>query len=447
MVSSQIKQQFRRLLLSRFLTHSGDQAWDFAVPLTLAVLFSENLGTIAFYYLVVRAAHMVLITKVSTLIDRWSRLTTVRWGIATQTLGVLVSTVAIYALSAQGDSALTPNLQSFLIFGVLLAAGVIASLGATVMDIAVVQDWVPIVAPSEHLAVLNSQFKRVDLATELGAPVVAGFILTGFSASLPLLGFYIVGAWNLVSFVPEFALLKKIYRSESRLADERSRALKIQKEGLIQRLKTGWSDFIAQPVALPMLAYAMLWVTILSPHGVILGAWLKAQWGLSEAAIGIFRGLGAVFGLAATVVFPRVLSKTGLVRTSRNFIVFEAICLVATGIFFNLGAPYFLFFAGFLLLSRIGLYGFSLGETEIRQRMVEPEVRGKVNGTASALTSLATLLVYGAGALFSGPESFSILIYGSVFFVALGAMTFWWWSISSLHIGGNGAKRTLQSLK
>jgi iron-regulated transporter 1 len=371
---------------------------------------------------------MVLITKVSTLIDGWSRLTTVRWGIVSQTLGVVVSTVAIYALSLQGDSALTLNLQSLLVFSVLLAAGVIASLGATVMDIAVVQDWLPIVAPSDHLAVLNSQFKRVDLATELGAPVLAGLILARSSPSLPLLGFYIVGAWNLVSFIPEFALLKKIYRSEGKLSDERTRTLKIQGEGLFQRLKMVWSDFIAQPVALPMLAYAMLWVTILSPHGVILGAYLKAQWGLSETAIGIFRGLGAVFGLAATVVFPRVISKLGLVRASRHFIVFEAACLVAAGIFFSLGAQYFLFFAAFLLLSRIGLYGFSLGEIEIRQRMVEPEVKGKVNGTASALTSLATLFVYGAGALLSGPESFSILIYGSILFVALGAVTFWWWS-------------------
>jgi len=430
MSSPALKQQSRRLLLSRFLTHCGDQAWDFTIPLTLAVLFAAHLGVVAFYYLIVRAAHMFLITRVSSLLDRWSRLTIVRWGIFSQTMGVVASTVAFFGLSLQGDYAFPPSFTSFLLFGVLLVAGVVSSLGATVMDIAVVQDWLPILASKERLADLNSKFKGVDLATELGAPVLAGLLLAHSSPANPLWGFYVVAAWNLLSFIPELALLKIIYHSESRLSEDRLGISQIQKEGLTQRLKSGWRDFIAQPAALPMLAYAMLWVTILSPHGVILGAWLKTEWGLSETLIGIFRGLGALFGMAATAVFPRFLAKFGLVKVAKYFIFFEAICLILVAIFFRLGPQYFLYFAGFLLLSRIGLYGYSLGETEIRQRMVEPSKKGKVNGTASALTSLASLLVYGAGALCSGPESFSILVYGSTLFIVLGAATFWWWAVS-----------------
>ena len=34
----------RRLLVARTLTHAGDQAWDFAVPLALAAAFPGRLG-------------------------------------------------------------------------------------------------------------------------------------------------------------------------------------------------------------------------------------------------------------------------------------------------------------------------------------------------------------------------------------------------------------------
>ena len=40
-----------KILLSRFLTRSGDQAWDFAVPLVLLTLFpsSQRIASIYFF--------------------------------------------------------------------------------------------------------------------------------------------------------------------------------------------------------------------------------------------------------------------------------------------------------------------------------------------------------------------------------------------------------------
>ena len=47
-----------KTLLGRLLTRSGDQAWDFVVPLVLLKLLPGELRVAAIYYLLVRLAHV-----------------------------------------------------------------------------------------------------------------------------------------------------------------------------------------------------------------------------------------------------------------------------------------------------------------------------------------------------------------------------------------------------
>lgn len=87
-------------------------------------------------------------------------------------------------------------------------------------------------------------------------------------------------------------------------------------------------------------------------------------------------------------------------------------------------------FAALILMSRIGLYGFSLGETEIRQILIPAESKGRVNGFAQSLTSLATIGVYAAGTGVVNGRGFNVLVFASIGFVVLGAALFFWWSIT-----------------
>jgi len=429
------------IIWSRLLTHSGDQAWDFAVPLALVAIFPAEIDLVALYYLVVRFTHMILVTRVCSAMDRMNRLAAIRVGIAAQTVGVSLAVAAIHALAAteraEGLSApfvLVPYLLT-------IVGGLIGSLGATMMEIAVSQDWLPIVIPPADLARVNGRVKQVDLGTELGAPVVAGLLLAVRPDALPLLGLYVIAAWNLVSFLPEYLLLRGVYRAEAALSERPPVVSVARRSTIFENLTAGWRDFFRQPAALAMVSYALLWLTVISPHGVLLAAWLKGEWGLPEAAIGAFRGLGAVFGLLATLAFPWALKHLSLVAATRAFVLWEALCLVGAGVAFYLGRDFALLFAGLVLLSRMGLYGFSLGETEIRQRTIPRAVRGRVNGFASALTSLATLGVYGAGTLLNEPPDFAILIYGSIGCVLLGTGLFTMWSLA------RGAQEVSNALK
>lgn len=86
-------------------------------------------------------------------------------------------------------------------------------------------------------------------------------------------------------------------------------------------------------------------------------------------------------------------------------------------------------FLFFILLSRIGLYGFSLGEMEIRQKLIPVGQRGAANGVAHAMTSLATIGLFVAGAFLPKVEDFSILVYASGFFVFLAFALYFYWFI------------------
>jgi iron-regulated transporter 1 len=234
--------------------------------------------------------------------------------------------------------------------------------------------------------------------------------------------------WNVLSFIPELGLLKSVFRSRPELLLQKFSAPEQSKKSISEKLTGGWVAFFREPVALAVLAYAFLWLSVLSPHGVLLAGFLKDGWRMPEWMIGGFRGAGAFFGLLATVLFPWAVNRWGLLKASRNFIYFQALILIAALIFFFLpGLLGQVSFLALILLSRIGLYGFSLGEMEIRQIGIRSEVRGQVNGFASALTGLATLILYGVGTLLSETADFRYMVVMSVGFVVLGAINYGIW--------------------
>jgi solute carrier family 40 (iron-regulated transporter), member 1 len=416
-----------RLLLGRLLTRSGDQAWDFAVPIVLLKLFPDQLRIAALYFFLAKLLNVLLLPRMASLIDRLNRLTAARIGVVLQLIGVLLGTAAIITLSVFTEGEwYGGSVIPITTFAVLVVGGVLSSLGSGFMDIAIANDLVPSSLKAEDLSKFNSRLRQTDLFTEVTSPVIAGLLLL---LDHPLLlGFYVVALWNVVSFFPELGLIRSVLKDRPELLQKTASAPEQTKRSLLQKLTAGWHSFFKEPVALAAIAYAFLWLSVLSPHGVLLAGYLKDGWHLPEWAIGTFRGAGAVFGLLATIIFPWAERRWGLLNASRNFIVYQtATLMVALGFFLSGGVTGQIGFLVFILLSRIGLYGFSLGEMQIRQVGISPNVRGEVNGFASALTGIATLGLYGAGTLLPSTEDFNVLIVGSVGMVAFGCLTYIVW--------------------
>jgi len=307
-------------------------------------------------------------------------------------------------------------------------SGIMSQLGSTFMDISIANDLVPSSFKGDELARFNSRLRQVDLFTEVAAPVIAGTLLLFTSAHWPLLGFSLVALWNVVSFLPEYGLLRSIFNERPDLKDKPLKIEDIKKQSILSQVRSGWSSFFKEPVAMVVLAYSLLWLSVLSPHGVLLTAFLKDGWQLSELTIGIFRGAGALFGLLATLLFPLALRKMSTEKASLLFLAFQVLALSGGYILFlrtdDFGHVGFLVM---ILFSRIGLYGFSLGEMQIRQARIAPQVRGEVNGFANALTALATIGLFAAGVALPSTEEFKYLVVSSVFFVALALAIHWNW--------------------
>ena len=85
-------------------------------------------------------------------------------------------------------------------------------------------------------------------------------------------------------------------------------------------------------------------------------------------------------------------------------------------------------FLACIIISRIGLYGFSLGEVEIRQVGIPERVRGRINGFANALTTIPSFILYGGGALLSSTADFKFLVIGSGLSVVCAAVIFTYWA-------------------
>lgn len=418
-----------RMLLGRLLTRSGDQAWDFAVPLVLLKILPGELRIAALYYLVVRFVLVVFLPKLTSLIDKIDRFNAAKLGIILQLIGVIIGLVSIFAFSFVNTTepmlGRTPFILSFLF---LIIGGILSSLGSSFMDISIANDLVPSSFQGDTLTKFNSHLRQVDLFTEVASPILAGLLLVVEWNSRALAGFFFVGIWNIISFFPEYLLLKSIFRERPDLHHKKIQIQASTTKPSFFQLFRGWRTFFREPVSLAVLAYAILWLSVLSPHGVLLTAYLKDAWKLPEWIIGSFRGAGALFGLASTILFPRGVRKWGLKQASLIFLGFQSLTLIAGYILFLQNE--FWGQMGFLLLilfSRIGLYGFSLGEMQIRQEGIREEVRGEVNGFANALTGVATLGLFASGVILPSTEDFQILILSSVVFVVIAFLIFLFW--------------------
>ena len=420
-----------KILISRLLTRSGDQAWDFAVPITLITLFPSQISLVALIYLLSKLGSFIFQPWLSSYIDHWMRLRTAGLGAGLQLLGIGLVSMSVYQMTAQAVVHESFWMQSQLWpwFISIILGSVVSSLGAGLMDVAVGNDWIPAAVPAQQLTHINTKLQRLDLLTEVLSPVIAGLILATSASSGRLSGFAFIALWNAISFVPEILLLRSVFLSSPQLQTMSKTAEGQPRGGLFRQTAEGWSEFKSQAAALPVIAYTCLWLSALSPHGVLLTSFLKTGWSFTESSLGLFRGLGAVFGLLATLLFTRLRKLLGLVGGSRFFIVFQAlILLVSLPFFFHETAGGWVFLS-LVLVSRIGLYGFSLGEMEIRQRTIPEGVRGKVNGVAGALTSFATLILFGLGSLLGTPKDFPVLVLISAGAVGIGALVFYRWTL------------------
>ncbi|PNY08511.1 solute carrier family 40 member 2-like protein [Trifolium pratense] len=201
----------------------------------------------------------------------------------------------------------------------------------------------------ELLTKMNSVTRRIDLTCKLLAPVITGFIISFVSLKASAIT---LALWNSVSVWVEYWLFTSVYNGIPALCQSSQRRVeRLSSQSDLERNnstsegdsllnvtdgdsselidgKSGtkfsewiskisyvdaWRVYLQQEVVLPGLALALLFFTVLS-FGTLMTATLEWE-GIPAYVIGIARGISAVIGIAATVLYPVLQHHISAIRT------------------------------------------------------------------------------------------------------------------------------------
>ncbi|KAN0031627.1 hypothetical protein ACTFIV_005492 [Dictyostelium citrinum] len=474
------------IMISHLITRMGDKSWAFIIPLFLITLSPNSLIPVSVFGLSQYLFRLLFGPTIGKMTDKYKKVQIIKLGIFSQAFAIGLSCIVLFILfkhvgvidnssieSPTSSTTLFSSDLSIFLFIILLLLSSIHSLATQMMDISVERKWTPsIIKRDSRLTKVNTRMRQIDLGTEMLAPFLAGLIaeLCGASA------FIWIGVFNFFSFFPQYILLKIVYDRVSVLN------LKIDKEGLVDfkdgkdlstfiygdednNLKSkksfkeflmgewnpftniikGWIVFQRQSVFLVILAYCLLWFTILSPHDSILTAYLSNK-GYSYIELSVFRGLGAIFGLGSTLLYNRLLKsrrafKDNMNKLSLFYILEEGIFVLICGFFLASSTNWLKYiFMASIILSRCGLYGFEITEIHYVQRLVHHSERGLVSGVESSLCSLAVLIMFIISSSLQSTNNFFILIWVSISFVLAGGLSFFIWFLKYNDIDKNLSK-------
>ncbi|KAG2451247.1 hypothetical protein HYH02_003854 [Chlamydomonas schloesseri] len=210
--------------------------------------------------------------------------------------------------------------------------------------------------------------------------------------------------------------------------------------------RDSWRVYVQQPLLLPCLALALIYMTVLS-LGFLMTSFLKWT-GLTEAEVSVYRGIGALTGLAATVLFPPLSKWAGLRFCAAAGITYQLACLsagvlpVALTIMSHGGGKPSVgqvrVMVGGLVSSRTGLWMYDLAVTQLIQQGVAEEHMGAVYGVQSSLQATFEMLSFVAGLLSPDPARFHWLMLGSVCSVGAAASLVWVYVCSGPRQQGHG---------
>lgn len=172
---------------------------------------------------------------------------------------------------------------------------------------------------------------------------------------------------------------------------------------------SGLVEFSRSGVAAPMLAYSLLYCTVLC-YGDVMVVYLRYS-GVSDYWIGVTRGLNAVFGFIGAVLFPRVKERYGLRSAGYKAVWAETACVIIASSSFFVFPPNaaVVVLIIFVLFSRVGLWCFDLVVKQLAQEGIQEANRGKVNGTWGSLSALFECAGYACALILPSPDTFWIL--------------------------------------
>ncbi|KAK1284392.1 Solute carrier family 40 member 1 [Acorus calamus] len=450
------------MYVGHFLARWGARMWEFSVGLYMINVWPDSLLFAAIYGVVESSSTFLFGPMVGKLVDKATYLQVLRFWLLTQSLSFVVAGSTVTALLFYQYLKSTHFMTFYVLVVLTNASGAIGVLSTLAGTILIEREWVVVISngqPPGALTQMNSVIRRIDLSCKLLAPVFSGFIISFISLKASAI---ILALWNIMSVWLQYWLLASVYNgipalSESserrsarlvssgplesqsvieeygRLSDNEGRNLGSEGAGwtrkIIEQISKihfidAWVVYLKQEVVLPGVALALLYFTVLS-FGTLMTAALEWK-GIPAYIIGIARGVGAVVGISATLLYPVVHSYILTLRTGLWSIWGQWGCLLVcvASVWVQNGFISAWMLMGGVALSRLGLWMFDLSVMQQMQDEVPESDRCIVGGVQNSLQSMLDLLTYIMGIIISNPEDFGQLIIMSFLLVTSAAVLY-----------------------
>ncbi|KAI3929566.1 hypothetical protein MKX01_025734, partial [Papaver californicum] len=302
--------------------------------------------------------------------------------------------------------------------------------------------------PAEVLLNMSSVIRRIDLSCKLFAHVASGFTISFISVEASVVA---LAVWNITSVWLQYWLLKSVYdgiptlsennqrrniRFEQKDSEEISPSISTESDTkvLVSHLGStspfkvyiacldAWIVYLQQDILLPGLAVFLLYYNVLS-FGPLMSATLVWK-GIPAYIVGIVRGLSAIIGIAATLLYPLLHSRISIVRKGLWSIwmpwSFLLLCAISVWIQKSNISAWMPMAGG--AASQLGLWMFDLSVTQ--QDQVPDSDRCIVGRVQNSLQSTVNLLSYVMGIIISNLKDFGKLTILSVLSTTLAALLY-----------------------
>lgn len=304
------------LLLQHLSNTFNTGLYQFAIFLFLIEVYANTLVPASLVGLFSTLSGLVFSGWVGGLVDRMPRLKFIRFTIGGEKIFIACNyalfiilfgplrSVAQPAFHGQAKWTDVVAVWSILLFTIGFSIGInLANSGVTV---AIERDWVTTIAHGEpnHLTLLNTYMRRIDLFSKLMAPLFVSLLTAIWNYSIAT---FILLVMSLSSFVTEFMWTEVVYKrfpilsedeeirkgnstlsmGEHQFEGNRVSSVKLFKQWL-KRERDDWIEFYHLPIFASSISMSTIYLTTLSYDGTFI-SYVKAARGWNDMFIALMR--------------------------------------------------------------------------------------------------------------------------------------------------------------
>lgn len=411
-----------------------EQLWNFAWPAAIAMLH-PSLLPVAVVGFISKLAVIVGGPLVGKLMDYFPRVPSYNYLSIVQAAAQLLSVgMIIHAHTIDPATVSSVLLRPW--FVVLVLAGAIERLSGLALGVAMERDWIVLLAGINRpiaLAQANAIINRIDLLCEIAGASLFAILFSKYEpvTCLKLAANFMIGA------LPVTIILTWLTNKLSSGVLDRAPSCRSSSEELllgdaniVEAIKSGWVEYVQQPVLPASLACVLLCFNVVLAPGGLMTAFLT-QRGLNPSIIGGFSGLCALMGVAATFLSANMVKRLGILKAGAAGLILQASLLTLAVAVYWTGSlsqqmP-LMFFLSLIVLSRLGHMSYDVLGAQILQTGIPPSKANLIGTTEVSVASLAESSMLGIVIIANDVSHFGFLAVLSLMSVVGSAFLFCRW--------------------